>query len=429
MLPSKYILARNNYVIKRVNENESYKAPRASMDFRKNLLEPIVDAEVSSKSGTPKPPGYLVRGKSVYDTSRMLYNSKSDKPKVIMRTGSKLSCGVNCVDGTMTWIANKDLIDYVYTMTDVSIGKINQNIKLFDMKNGINKDLIINNPQVIDCIHRILSNNYSTKNENNLIPFNNCEILSIYRKYLRKLGITKKSDEGDEFDMLLSMIFGSDRLTLSDQQLVLSNFQDEMLDYVKSNFSVDDFNARQLLWSVNGDELWSGKWSNFTKKFGFSVSDGNITPFRLIEEWNKSISELSKVSNVTKSQRCSIYSCDLIASLILCIISEVNGYDMYGYKYSPRNTFRLKDEQDEFCLNAYAIQNMIDWTNDFKCNTFIDDLSSKYNNSELDTLHDKNSKSGKKSKASKNSKSGKKSKASKKSKSGKNSKSGKKEKF
>ena len=89
------------------------------------------------------------------------------------------------------------------------------------MKNGINKDLIINNPQVIDCIHRILSNNYSTKNENNLIPFNNCEILSIYRKYLRKLGITKKSDEGGEFDMLLSMIFGSDRLTLSDQQLVL----------------------------------------------------------------------------------------------------------------------------------------------------------------------------------------------------------------
>ena len=81
----------------------------------------------------------------------------------------------------------------------------------------------------------------------------------------------KKSDEGREFDMLLSMIFGSDRLTLSDQQLVLSNFQDEMLDYVKSNFSVDDFNARQLLWSVNGDELWSGKWSNFTKKFGFSV--------------------------------------------------------------------------------------------------------------------------------------------------------------
>ena len=61
---------------------------------------------------------------------------------------------------------------------------------------------------------------------------------------------------------------------------------------------------RQLLWSVNGDEPWSGKWSNFTKKFGFSVSDGNITPFRLIEEWNKSISELSKVSNVTKSQRC-----------------------------------------------------------------------------------------------------------------------------
>ena len=58
----------------------------------------------------------------------MLYNSKTDKPKVIMRTGSKLSCGVNCVDGTMTWIANKDLIDYVYTMTDVSIGKINQNI-------------------------------------------------------------------------------------------------------------------------------------------------------------------------------------------------------------------------------------------------------------------------------------------------------------
>ena len=31
------------------------------------------------------------------------------------------------------------------------------------------------------------------------------------------------------------MIFGSDRLTLSDQQLVLSNFQDEMLDYVKMN--------------------------------------------------------------------------------------------------------------------------------------------------------------------------------------------------
>ena len=75
---------------------------------------------------------------------------------------------------------------------------------------------------------------------------------------------------------------------------------------------------------------------------------------------------------------------------------------MYGYKYSPRNTFRLKDEQDEFCLNAYAIQNMIDWTSDFKCNTFIDDLSSKYNNSDLDTLHDKYSKSGKKSKASKN---------------------------
>ena len=46
-----------------------------------------------------------------------------------------------------------------------------------------------------------------------------------------------------------------------------------MLDYVKT-FSADDFNARQLLWSVNGDELWSGKWSNFTKKFGFSVSDG-----------------------------------------------------------------------------------------------------------------------------------------------------------
>ena len=53
---------------------------------------------------------------------------------------------------------------------------------------------------------------------------------------------------------------------------------------------------------------------------------------------------------------------------------------------------------------------MIDWTSDFKCNTFIDDLSSKYNSSELNTLHDKNSKSGKKSKASKNSKSGKKSK-------------------
>ena len=108
----------------------------------------------------------------------------------------------------------------------------------------------------------------------------------------------------------------------------------------------------------------------------------------------------SKVSNVTKSQRRSIYSCDLIASLILCIISEVNGYDMYGYKWQYQDTFRLKDEQDEFCLNAYAIQNMIDWTSDFKCNTFIDDLSSKYNSSELNTLHDKNSKSGKKSKAS-----------------------------
>ena len=62
----------------------------------------------------------------------------------------------------MTWISDKDLEDYVHTMTYVSIEKLNQKIELFNMKNSIDKRDITKNPQCINCIHRILSDNYSS---------------------------------------------------------------------------------------------------------------------------------------------------------------------------------------------------------------------------------------------------------------------------
>lgn len=379
MLSSKYVLRRGGHVIKRVNEKETYKSPKISMNYRDTLLEPIADAVVSSKSsGKPKPNQRLVRGKSVFNPERLIISSKSGKPKVIMRTPSKLSCGYHCVDGTMTWISDKDLEDYVHTMTYVSIGKLNQKIELFNMKNSIDKRDITKNPQCINCIHRILSDNYSSTEENNLIPYNGCEILSLYRKLLRKFTITQSSDEPHELDMIISMVFGSDRLSLDDQIKVLEGYQSEMVEYVKDTYKLSDFEARDKLWNLQGNDLWNNGWGKFTGKFGFSVSEGNITPYRLISEWIKSVKEFHKLKPLEHSQRCSIYSADLLISLMLCVISEVNGYNMYGYHYEPRNIFRLKDEQNEFCLNAYAMKHMIDWSDGFQSNNFISNLQETY---------------------------------------------------
>ena len=91
------------------------------------------------------------------------------------------------------------------------------------MKNSIDKR-ITKNPQCINCIHRILRQLFEYK-ENNLIPYNGCEILSLYRKLLRKFTITQSSDEPHELDMTISMVFGSDRLSLDDQIKVLEDIK------------------------------------------------------------------------------------------------------------------------------------------------------------------------------------------------------------
>ena len=374
-----YTLKKGDYVIKRVSSNESYKAPKESMQFRQTLIEPIVKVKKATTSkDIVEPPGYLVRAKSALHKSRLMSEVDSDdNQQILMRTPSKMSCGIHCVDGTFTWIGTSDLSDYVNTMTHVSVGRVEQNIKLFDMSDGIKGTLISRNPTCIGCIHRVLSDGGDS-----LIPYNGCEILNIYRKLLRENKITSSGDGGDEgteFDMILSMIFGSSRLSLESQVVVLEGYQQEMVDYVKSKFSCSDSDAKEMLWKTCGNDLWSPMWGEFTKKYGFSVSDGNITPYRLIEEWKRSLdANKLKSTSATRSQRCSIYSADLLAVVMLCIISEVNEYDTFGYKYSPRNKFRLKDEQQEYCLNSSAMKNMVDWAHGYESNVFISDLHKAY---------------------------------------------------
>ena len=369
MLSSKYVLSENSYVIKRVNEKERFKSPKESMDYRNKLLAPVLPAELDKSGKKYVPPARLVRGKSILTSKRLIPGSKSGKANYLMRTPSKISCGNQCVDGTMTWISDGDLHDYVHTMTLTSVGKVEKPIQLFNMTKGIDFSDI--SRKTIGCIHRILS-----QKDNNLIPYNDCAILNIYRDILRKEGLSDPSNESSEIDLLISMAFGSNRLSLDNQIKVLRAYQSSMVDYVKEEYKLSDFEARDKLYNLQGNDLWKGDWWKFTQKFGFSVSEGNITPYKLIELWIISVDELRK-SKETKSQRCSIYSCDLLISLLLCIISENMKLGMYGYYYQPRNKIRLKDEQREFCVNAECMETMIGWSEPFQCNTFIDSLEDK----------------------------------------------------
>ena len=366
MLSSKYVLPGNSYVIKRVNENEGFKSPKKSMDYRNKLLAPVLPAELDKSGKKYVPPARLVRGKSLVSSKRLIQGSK---PEYIMRTPSKIICGNQCVDGTMTWISDGDLHDYVHTMTLTSVGKVKKPVQIFNMTKGNNFNGI--SDKTIGCIHRILS-----QKDNNLIPYNDCAILNIYRDILRQEGFSDPSNESGEIDLLISMAFGSNRLSLDTQIKVLRAYQSRMVDYVKEGYKLSDFEARDKLYNLQGNDLWKGDWWKFTQKFGFSVSEGNITPYKLIELWIISIDGLTK-SKETKSQRCSIYSCDLLISLLLCIISENMKLGMYGYYYQPRNKIRLKDEQREFCVNAECMETMIGWSEPFQCNTFIDSLEDK----------------------------------------------------
>ena len=68
-----YTLKKGDYVIKRVSSNESYKAPKESMQFRQTLIEPIVKVKKPDTSKDKvEPPGYLVRAKSALHKSRLI---------------------------------------------------------------------------------------------------------------------------------------------------------------------------------------------------------------------------------------------------------------------------------------------------------------------------------------------------------------------
>ena len=368
METSKYILSEGTYVIKRVKNDEIYKSPKKSIYFREQLLAPIVEADIDI-SGNPKPPKGLVRSKSVY--TRVIKDSS--KPKYLMRTTSKISCGQQCVDGAMTWISDNDLEDYVETMPIASVGKVIRPIALFNMVDSIHESIIT--PNIIKCIHRIVS-----QSGKNLIPYNNCEIMNIFRNILRDKGLTSASNEPHEFDMLISMAFGSSRLSLDDQIRVLSEYKSYMIDYVKTEMDLQtSIQAEAQLYETPGHALWKGHWDAFTAKFGFSVADNNVTPYKLIDDWITSVEELRGKTRVNHSQRCSIYSYDLMIILILCIISEGSNLNMHGYYYNPRNLSRLKDEQLEFCLDAYAIEHMIQWSDPFTSNRLIDSLETEFN--------------------------------------------------
>jgi hypothetical protein len=364
METSKYVLSEGTYVIKRVKNDEIYKSPKKSIYFRKQLLAPIVEADIDM-SGNPKPPEGLVRSKSVY--TRIIKGSS--KPKYLMRTTSKISCGQQCVDGAMTWISDNDLEDYVETMPIASVGRVITPIELFNMVDSIHTSIIT--PNIIECIHRIIS-----QSGKNLIPYNNCEIMNIFRNILRGKGLTSASNEAHEFDMLISMAFGSSRLSLADQIDVLSEYKSYMIDYVKKEMDLQtNFQAEAQLYETPGHALWNDHWDTFTAKFGFSVADNNVTPYKLIDDWITSVEGLRG----DHSQRCSIYSYDLMIILILCIISEGSNLNMHGYYYNPRNLSRLKDEQLEFCLDAYAIEHMIQWSEPFTSDRLIDSLETEFN--------------------------------------------------
>ena len=370
METSKYVLYKNKYVIKRVKENEEFKSPKISMEYRNKLLAPVLDAEFDESKNQFIPPKGMVRGKSVKNADRLIKGSKFSKEQYLMRTLSKISCGNQCVDGTMTWISDDDLRDYVHTMPITSIGKVVTDIELFDMSQGIDFSSI--SQRTVNCIHRILS-----QTGKNLIPYNDCEILHIFRDIIRHEGLSDSSDESVEIDMLISLAFGSKRLSLNNQIKVLRAYQVKMINYVKREYKLSEFEARDRLYNLQGNDLWKGDWWKFTQKFGFSVSEGNITPYKLIEEWISNVEEYREIHRFTDSQRCSIYSYDLLLSLLLCIISENMDLNMSGYYYNPRHRFRLKDEQREFCLNAGTMEMAIIWSNSFKCNTFIESLKHK----------------------------------------------------
>ena len=262
-----------------------------------------------------------MRGKSIRNVDRLIKGSKFSKAQYLMRTSSKISCGNQCVDGTMTWISDDDLRDYVHTMPITSIGKVVSDIELFDMSQGIDFSSI--SPNTIKCIHRILS-----QSGKSLIPYNDCEILHIFRNIIRQQGLSNPSDESVEIDILISVAFGSNRLSLEGQIKVLRAYQLIMINYVKREYKLSDFEARDKLYNLQGNDLWKGDWWKFTHKFGFSVSEGNITPYKLIEEWISNVEEYREIHRFTDSQRRSIYSYDLLLSL-----SIVYYFRKHEFKY------------------------------------------------------------------------------------------------
>ena len=64
-------------------------------------------------------------------------------------------------------------------------------------------------------------------------------------------------------------------------------------------------------------------------------------------------------------------------SYVIKRVNENMNLGMYGYYYQPRNNIRLKNEQREFCVNAECMETMIEWSDPFQCNTFIDSLEDK----------------------------------------------------
>ena len=352
------------YVIKRVDPKEDYKSPgiKDSSKFRRDLLAKQLST-VQMR---------LVRSSTA---KNRLEQSRAGGP-LLYRTDTKYDCGPECVLDSMTWISMRDIQDYVDTMQLVSIGHVNSELKLFDMTKSIPDRLFTD--ECIRCIYRILSD----KNDDQLIGYKGGEILELYIQAMLEVGIINEHTPKSEIiGKLICMAFGGDKLTLSQQIDVLRAYQGMMIRYL-NDVKVFPMTRQEIidkLNTINGDDLWDKNewgWWMFTGKFGFSVADGKITPYKLIEEWIKTVNHLRMDGN---SQRCSIYSLDLLISLILCIVSTSNGLNFSGYFYKPRNDeMRLKDEQLEYCLTASGIDRNISWCPAFIHSELIEDLGEKY---------------------------------------------------